>query len=752
VSQRRDAAQEIKTMPQPSNQQIVARQVERIVRRLTSLSTLPSVAAGLLSRLNEEAFDPIVLAESVQADPALTAQVLLLANREGIEFTAGPSVPEAVTKLPLSLLREAVISVKVFQLAEPNEQADEKRVLPRRQMAIHSLAAACCADELAQRVLPPAQRHMAWLAGLLHDIGKCALDEVMPKSFEKMVDQARTEQTSLTDVERLHLGLDHTVLGRRLAQKWDLPEPIIAGIWLHHCDAQTLAADLPDVQMARVIALADRLVRRWGLGQSGSYDTPESIDDLAGLLRLTAGQVDEMARIVTEKVGDKSRQLGFTSTDGTAEYYSVIRKTAADLVRDNRSLSRFQESQQPFAAQTAVVEEFLGAADENSSAVELAQVFASAWQKHYQTGLTSVYVVADPTEPWVELVSLDRQGRLDIKSLRLPGEWSPVPEIFSRSRRFVPAADGARWLLEQTGMEYKPELMMMAPLKMGEKTVAVLVYENPADAELSEPPMLSCTVAASAIAMALAVQKQYELSERFVQVMNSLRQTRTELAKTQSLAGLAEMAAGAAHELNNPLAVISGRAQLLLAAEEDETKKQMLLQIQGRTAEISEIISDLMSFARPKEPEKRSIGVRELLHKAIDLTQKTNALNSIELELSGEGLNDSVYVDIHQISQSLSYILTNALQSYKGDNGPVWIDGQSTEQFVNLALRDQGCGMDPETLAKAAEPFFSYRPAGRRRGMGLANAQRLLKLNGGSLKLDSIPGTGTTVTVTLPKV
>jgi putative nucleotidyltransferase with HDIG domain len=741
-------------MPQPSNQQIVARQVERIVRRLTSLSTLPSVAAGLLNRLSEEAFDPIELAESIQADPALTAQVLLLANREGIEFTAGPSVPEAVAKLPLSLLREAVISVKVFQLAEPNEQVDEKRVVPRRQMAIHSLAAACCADELAQRVLPPAQRHMAWLAGLLHDIGKCALDEVMPKSFEKMVEQARTEQTSLTDVERLHLGLDHSVLGRRLAQKWNLPEPIVAGIWLHHCDAQTLAADLPDVQMARVIALADRLVRRWGLGQSGSYETPESIDDLAGLLRLTSGQLDEMARIVTEKVGEKSRQLGLTSTDGTAEYYSVIRKTAADLVRDNRSLSRFQESQQRFAAQTAVVDEFLDAADENSSAVELAQVFAAAWQKHYQTGLTSVYVVADPTEPWVEMVSLDRQGRLDIKSLRLPGEMSPVPEIFSRRSEFVPAADGARRLLEQTGMEYKPELMTMAPLKMGEKTVAVLVYEKPDDAEPipSGPPMMSCKIAASAIAMALAVQKQYELSERFVQVMNSLRQTRTELAKTQSLAGLAEMAAGAAHELNNPLAVISGRAQLMLAAEEDETKKQMLLQIQGRTAEISEIISDLMSFARPKEPEKRSISVRELLDKAINLTKKTHGLNSIEIELSGEGLNDSVYIDIHQISQSLSYILTNALQSYKGDSGPVWIDGQSTEQFVNLALRDQGCGMDPETLAKAVEPFFSSRPAGRRRGMGLANAQRLLKLNGGSLKLDSISGTGTTVTVTLPKV
>lgn len=742
-------------MPQPSNQQIVARQVERIVRRLTSLSTLPSIAAGLLNRLSEDAFDPARLADAIEADPALTAQVLLLANREGVEFTAGPSVTEAVAKLPLSLLREAVISVKVFQLSEPSEAADEKRVLPRKQMAIHSLAVACCADELAQHVLEPQQRHTAWLAGLLHDIGKCALDEVMPKSFEKMVEQARDEKTSLTDVEKIHLGLDHSVLGRRLAQKWNLPEAITAAIWLHHCDAQTLAADLPDVQIIRVIALADRLVRRWEIGQSGSYDQPESIDDLAALLQLDSNQLDEIAKIVLEKVNEKSRRLGLTSDDGTAEYYSVIRKTAAELARDNRSLTQATRSQQQFGDQARLIEQFLSDLDENASAVELAQSFAAAWQKHCQSGTTCVYVVADPTEPWIELVCLDRQGRPDTKSLRLPAQFAPVPDILGRRAEIVPAADAARWLLEQTGLEYNPEWMMMAPLKMGDKVVAVLVYENQSGVDLahsSAQTTLVFKIAAAAIAMALSVQKQYELSERFVQVMNSLRKTRTELAKTQSLAGLAEMAAGAAHELNNPLAVISGRAQLLLASEEDETKKQMLLQIQGRTAEISEIISDLMAFARPKDPDKRSTTLADLLQKAADLTKKTSGLESLEAELSGAGLLDTVYVDINQVVQSLAYILTNALQSYKGDNGPIWIDVQTAKDTVTITVRDQGCGMDADTLARATDPFFSSRPAGRRRGMGLANAQRLLKLNGGSLKLDSQPEKGTTVTVTLPKV
>lgn len=740
-------------MPQPTNQQIVARQVERIVRRLTSLSTLPSVAAGLLNQINQDAFDPVRLAESIQADPALAAQVLLLAGREGIEFTAGPSVTEAVAKLPLSLLREAVISVKVFQFTEPDEIADDRRPLPRRQMAIHSLAVACCADELAQLVLTPEQRNTAWLAGLLHDIGKCALDEVMPKSLAKMVEQAREEQAGLMEIEKRHLGLDHSILGRRLAQKWNLPEPIVAAVWLHHCDAQTLADDLPHVQMARVVALADRLVRRWELGQSGSYDRPDSIDELAVLLKLLPTQLDQIAKSVTQRVSEKTRQLGLTVSGGTAEYYSLIRKTATDLVRDNRALSRFQESEQRFSEQAALAEQFLAEANENSSAVELAQSFAAAWQKNRQTGLTCVYVVADPTEPWVEMVAFDRKGSVDTKTLRVPEAGSPITETLARCSGVAAADDGVRRLVQELGIDYDAEALMMAPLKMGDKIVAVLVYEQLARLEPDAPvSMLSCKIAASAIAMALAVQKQYELSERFVEVMNSLRRTRTELAKTQTLAGLAEMAAGAAHELNNPLAVISGRVQLLLASEEDENKKQMLLQIQGRTAEISEMISDLMSFARPKEPDKRPVTPTELLQKSAELTKQNNGLESFELEFTGDGLQDTVYVDISQVAQSLTYILTNALQSYPGGSGPVRAECRSGQESVSVAIVDQGCGMDAETAAKATEPFFSYKPAGRRRGMGLANAQRLLKLNGGSLKIDSTVGEGTTVTITLPKV
>jgi putative nucleotidyltransferase with HDIG domain len=744
-------------MAQPNKQQIVARQVERIVRQLTSLSTLPQVAANLLSQITDGAFDPAQLAENIQSDPALTAKVLLLAHREGIQFSHEPTVVEAVAKLPAALLREAVISVKVFQVAQLDDDADAQRILPRRGMALHSLAVACCAQDIAERILPPEQRQTAYLAGLLHDLGKCALDEVMPKSLERMVIEARTSKVSLTQVEQRHLGLDHTVLGKRLAQKWHLPEAVISAIWLHHCDGQTLAADLPNVEMVRVVALADRIARTRQLGASGSFDKPEGIAEIAELLNLTASQIDEIQSTLAEKVKQKTAMLGFDQSDSPGGYYNMIRQTAADLASDNRKLSESSGQHRQLNNQVSLIGDYLGELDENAAPLDLAQNLVTGWQKTMQTGSTAVYVVPDSTEPYVDLVAADRQGKQEIRAVQMPNGIPPIPEVFQRKQAIVPVADGAKWLSEQLSADFNPEMLYMAPLRMADKVVAVLIFEvfsKQNELLESDHALLACKVAAASIAMALEGQKHLELAERFVQLMSTLRQTRTELAKSQSLAGLAEMAAGAAHELNNPLAVISGRAQLLTESEEDDEKKQMLTQITERTEEIKQIVNDLMSFAKPKDPEKRAIAITELIGKVIEKTAKAAGLETLEAEVTGADTAGSVYVDVHQMTQAMCFVLTNALQSYPNENGPVRLAcsvADDTNAAI-IAISDSGCGMDIATLEKATQPFFSYRPAGRKRGMGLAHAQRLLILNGGAITLESQPEQGTTVTLILPKV
>ena len=208
----------------------VARQVELIIRRLDGLSTLPEIAAGFLSCLGDGRFDRSGLSEIVESDPALTAKIYSLARESGMHIEEGEAISQVLLRLPATKVRDAILSVKVFGSFE----ADRVCVPWRKQLWIHSLAVACCARRLGEIVLRADEGVLAFSAGLLHDIGKLALDEVMPKSFERMVEQARAERACLCEIEREHLGLDHAIAGKHLAEKWGFPEKIVFAVWLHH--------------------------------------------------------------------------------------------------------------------------------------------------------------------------------------------------------------------------------------------------------------------------------------------------------------------------------------------------------------------------------------------------------------------------------------------------------------------------------------------------------------------------------------
>ena len=247
-------------------------------------------------------------------------------------------------------------------------------------------------------------------------------------------------------------------------------------------------------------------------------------------------------------------------------------------------------------------------------------------------------------------------------------------------------------------------------------------------------------------------RQQSRFAEQFADLLGRAKQSRDQLAAVKSLIGVAEMAAGAAHELNNPLAVISGRAQLLYDAESDENKKQTLKQIQERTEEISHIVTDLMSFARPQEPAPQKIKLRKLLDAAIRKAAEEHKLKKLEVEFNAIDELSEVYVDSDQATTAIANVVCNALESYEKGAGPIKADGSCVqpEGFTAFQIIDSGCGMDGGTLANATQPFFSARPAGRKRGMGLAHAQRLLQLNNGSIHLSGEPGRGTIVTINLP--
>jgi signal transduction histidine kinase len=220
---------------------------------------------------------------------------------------------------------------------------------------------------------------------------------------------------------------------------------------------------------------------------------------------------------------------------------------------------------------------------------------------------------------------------------------------------------------------------------------------------------------------------------------------------------IAEIAAGAGHELNSPLTVISGRAQMLAKAAADPEVQRSLELIRTKAHECSRIVSELMDFARPHPPRPAPIDLPALLAelRTTWLERSSLAPSRVQIEpapRTGQAEPLQVQADPEQFRTVLNELIANACDAVAENDGRITLSCQAlpAENLVEIIVRDTGCGMTPSVLQRAFDPFFSHRPAGRGRGLGLARAYRIVESHGGRIWLESAPHEGTTAHVVLP--
>jgi signal transduction histidine kinase len=215
------------------------------------------------------------------------------------------------------------------------------------------------------------------------------------------------------------------------------------------------------------------------------------------------------------------------------------------------------------------------------------------------------------------------------------------------------------------------------------------------------------------------------------------------------LVGLAELAAGAGHEINNPLAVISGSAQRLLRSEPDPDRADALRTIVRQTQRITGILRELMQFARPARPERRRFAVGELVAAVRDELAPLAAEREVRLELAAPA---DVWLDADpkQLRTALAAVVRNGVEA-AGVGGWVRLTCEASEPGVRLVVEDSGPGLTPDAAEHAFDPFFCGRSAGRGRGLGLPTAWRLLRENGGDVRHEPTPSGVTRFVLSLPR-
>jgi signal transduction histidine kinase len=258
------------------------------------------------------------------------------------------------------------------------------------------------------------------------------------------------------------------------------------------------------------------------------------------------------------------------------------------------------------------------------------------------------------------------------------------------------------------------------------------------------------SVAGAALKRVLAEAELVTLSEELAEVNRALYAAEHERVQRRNVAALGEMAAGAAHEINNPLAIISGRAQQLAADEAVPARQEMLKTIIQQASRVSDILAELRQFAHPPAPRLAEVDAAAMARDVVAEFQRGLTAKGTQLRLEAPDAPAAIRVDRDQVAGALREIVKNALEACTNSGGDVTVTVQplAHENSIRLAVSDSGPGMGPQVRARAFDPFFCGRDAGRRRGLGLSKAYRAVVASGGQLTLESAPGHGTTVRLT----
>ena len=678
---------------------VSARNVELAFRQLDLPAVHPdSVTSCVKSIIDNKSG----LCNLIETDPAVAIAVINLCRRNSVEFSFDNlNFQQLIDKIPSQKLLKMFFGLKTFDIENLHSQ------IPIAEMNKSSAARAFAARLIAKKT-GQISESLSFFAGLFADIGLLAIAELYPKSLVMMLEESQGDNSVLLRIEKENFGITHNILSRQLAQKWFLPQAVADSAWLYCTAAADTLDNLPNNEIIQTVRLADMLVKNITSG-SEPVNIPAKIS-------LNVQDIDE----ITEELKNFIAEMNVKATDQQKFDIETAKQVCMSLFENS--------SEQNFLDFLAAISASLNPA---SSVIDTIGTICSLICSIFNAERAGIFLTPQDNKQYETVIAAN-----DILQ-------------FSISDNPPSIAD--------TGFD--PQITKSIKLQAGNDIIGGMFLQVQDGSSLSNTSLIALLVS-QLIAVKLASEHNQAIAQAAIDSIESpniespqvLPQKPSPSATADASDIIAEIAAGAAHELNNPLAVISGRAQLLMQSETDETKKLVLKQIAEKTKDAYEIVGQLMSYARPAKPQTRTVSPFIMINNCLEKVNVRYLSEPLEINLENIETLSDIEVDSEQVAEAIAQIIYNALESYESGNGPVQIKGSEQKELnrIEIVIKDEGCGMDEETLRKAADPFFSDKPAGRQRGMGLSIASSLLKNNNGTMTIQSRLDKGTTVNITLP--
>lgn len=441
----------------------------------------------------------------------------------------------------------------------------------------------------------------------------------------------------------------------------------------------------------------------------------------------------------------------------------VIASHLAGLVENGRLRQEAEVRARNLGLIHDVVQQVIGLNDVR----QVAQIAAHLLARNFSYDLVLVAVRREEQE---ELEIIGSGGEVEPQIAEKREEWQRVLNAgvarrvtFTGQSALVNDVKQELFYSHIEGWETGAELCV--PLREGDKVSGVIDVQSRRKDAFTPNDLLVLESLAGVLATVLARVEEYQKLQTAVHQLQAARQelqervasqrlAETRLIQAAKMAAVGEMAAGIAHELNNPLTTISGFSELILEElPPDSTQRADLELILREARRARDVVRRLLDFARQSESVRTPANVNELIEETLALMKHLLHTSGIEVVRDFAAQLPQVSLDRNQIKQVFLNLFHNALHAMP-TGGKLLIrtqrrrrDGRS---WVSIAIRDTGMGIAPEHLPRVFEPFFTTRAHEGGTGLGLSVSYGIVVDHGGDIEVESEVGKGSCFTVWLP--
>jgi len=739
------------------------------------LPTLPAIAMEAIRLMEGEESHFASVADLITNDQVLVSRVLHYANSAAVGGRPVTTVAQAISRLGFNAVRTIVLSASIVESFSSQLTDERERGV---NFWLHSIGVATMAAALAERLGFP-DPDEAYLGGLLHDIGKLVFLLQFPEEFtafhEELAGQGlySLHGTLPIELEKAHFGMSHMEAGKQVAAHWGFPAHLVDAIWMHHQPVMDTIPPEPAC-LGQLLRFADVVCVTHQIGSSYFLPGPSPCHDhyhfaLENLLRnhtLTGREIDDLVAATHARLRELGQILGFWDDE---TYLRLVK--AANLQLGGLGLSLDQEnrhlqaSNRMLEAATRLTKALHTGLEPEAAARIITEETQKAFAckssvcllRHPRSGefvgamlhagmVRNCTSSPPPTDDDRPLPAVERRARerlhqdleelasgieLDNGTVRLLGDCRFLATCFL-------AHPSSRW--------------NEAPV-LGELVVEI-DPESETDLAALQQRFGAFALTTAGLVERLLLEHRLEAqAERLAAAARRLEEQQRQLFHSHRLATVGQLAAGAAHEINNPLTIISLNVQFLRSLLQQRGLNAEALErlgvVEGQVKRISKIIQDLLGYARPAEPKFTVCTIGEIVQRVLGVIGDRVSLERIEIETDVPEDLPRIKVDPLQIEQVLINLLVNACHAMP-EGGTITIACRRRNGRVETSVTDTGVGIEPKNLSRIFDPFFTTKKQGEGTGLGLAICNTIAEHNGGSLRVRSKLHEGSTFILSLP--